>query len=100
MLDRLQVTDFEDLIGDRVRIRSEDAEALTLTLAEAQGLRTGETERRRPFSLLFHGPSEPVLPQGTYRVEHESMEALDLFLVPIGPDPEAQADMVYEAVFG
>jgi uncharacterized protein DUF6916 len=32
-----------------------------------------------------------------HRVEHEELGALDVFLVPIGPD---QAGMCYEAVFG
>lgn len=60
---------------------------------------------RTPFALVFHGPSEPVLPQGMYRLEHQDLGVLELFLVPIGPDlpaePEGRpAGMRYEAVFG
>lgn len=36
------------------------------------------------FSLLFAGPPEPVLPQGTYRFLHPSLGELALFMVPVG----------------
>ena len=52
---------------------------------------------RAPFSLVFRGPLEPVLPQGIRRLEHAGLGELDLFLVPIGPD---EVGMRYEAVFG
>jgi hypothetical protein len=60
---------------------------------------------RAPFSVLFHGPLEPVLPQGSYRVEHEQLGTLELFIVPVGPDGprvpgQAPTAMRYEAVFG
>jgi hypothetical protein len=57
-----------------------------------------QSEEPRPFSLLFGGPLDIVLPQKTYRVEHDRLEPFDLFLVPIGPDPERRL-MLYEAVF-
>ena len=60
---------------------------------------------RAPFSVLFHGPLQPVMPQGIYRVEHEQLGTLELFIVPVGPDePRAPGQgptaMCYEAVFG
>jgi hypothetical protein len=60
---------------------------------------------RAPFSVLFHGPLQPVLPQGTYRLEHGHLAPLDLFNVPVGPDEpsvpgQATTAMRYEAVFG
>jgi hypothetical protein len=51
---------------------------------------------RSPFSLVFRGGPSPPLPQRIYRVEHEALGALDIFLVPIGPDEVGQR---YEAVF-
>jgi hypothetical protein len=48
------------------------------------------------FAILFRGPLAPFLPQRTYRVEHEKLGSLDIFLVPLGPDEEG---MQYEAVF-
>jgi hypothetical protein len=47
---------------------------------------------RAPFSLEFQGDPEHTLPQGIYKVEHERLGALEIFLVPI-------ARGRYEAVF-
>ena len=60
---------------------------------------------RAPFSVLFHGPLQPVAPQGIYRVEHAELGTLELFIVPVGPDEPtasgpAPTAMRYEAVFG
>jgi hypothetical protein len=51
-----------------------------------------EPNGRAPFSLEFQGDPELTLPQGIYRVEHERLGALEIFLVPI-------AHGRYEAVF-
>jgi hypothetical protein len=37
-----------------------------------------------------------VWPQRIYRVEHEALDPLDLFLVPIGP---RDGGMQYQAIF-
>ena len=50
----------------------------------------------RQFSLVWRGPAEAVIEQGTYKVSHPELGEADLFLVPIGPDKEG---MRYEAVF-
>jgi hypothetical protein len=47
-------------------------------------------------SIVFRGPSEPVLSQGIYTFEHAFLDVFDLFIVPIGPD---DTGMRYEAVF-
>jgi hypothetical protein len=49
------------------------------------------------FSLLFHGPSDRLLPQGTHALHHEAFGELMLFLVPVvGSNTER---IVYEACF-
>ena len=53
----------------------------------------GDVER---FSLFFTGPSNIRLSQGTYRLAHERMGELNIFLVPI---EQAPGDIRYEAVF-
>ena len=60
---------------------------------------------RAPFAVLFLGPLQPVMPQGIYRLEHDQLGALELFIVPVGPaEPSAPGQaataMRYEAVFG
>lgn len=48
-----------------------------------------------PFTLLFHGPKDLPLGQGTYAFRHQRLSA-DIFIVPIG---RGEAGCVYEAVF-
>ena len=52
--------------------------------------------KRKPFCLVFRGPKEKGLEQGTYKVEHAKAGSFDIFLVPIGPDEKG---LCYEAVF-
>lgn len=48
------------------------------------------------FSLLFHGPQERPLQQGTYFFEHPGMGKFALFIVPIA----AENQMIhYQAIF-
>ena len=68
--------------------------ALKLVLAEVEEL--GQSQHRRAFSLRFLGPSKPILPQATYRLDHPAMGSLEMFLVPLGPK---DGGMRYEAVF-
>ena len=51
---------------------------------------------REPFALLFRGPKTPVLPQRMYRFDFEQLGAVEIFIVPIGPD---DFGMQYEAIF-
>ena len=85
--------------GQPFTIQFADAR-LELTLAEI--VRPpgdwGRTDTREPFSLMFHGPAEHVLPQQVWPLDHEELGRLEVFLVPV----ELRADegvSVYEAVF-
>jgi hypothetical protein len=99
MLESFEVGTFAPRLGETFRVQSADAEWTELTLIEAIALGDGAPaeERRAPFSIVFRGAREPVLPQKIYQVEHVAIGAFELFLVPIGPDQEG---MRYEAVFG
>jgi hypothetical protein len=60
---------------------------------------------RTPFSVLLHGPIEPVLPQGIYQLEHDDFGSLEMFIVPVVPDAPGEPEstptaMRYEVVFG
>ncbi|MDQ1639915.1 MAG: hypothetical protein QOF62_3254 [Pyrinomonadaceae bacterium] len=48
------------------------------------------------FSIMFRGDTDMALEQGTFHLEHPSMGALDIFLVPVKRDEEG---MYYEAIF-
>jgi hypothetical protein len=53
-------------------------------------------QRRTPFSLIFRGPPAVLLPQRIYRLEHATLGAFELFIVPLGPDAQG---LRYEAIF-
>ena len=72
-----------------------DAGIVPLRLVEVADGRVGG--RLQQFSVLFHGPSDRILPQGTYDMHHDSLGSLALFIVPvIGSTRER---IVYEAAF-
>ena len=48
------------------------------------------------FSLFFLGKPDLLLPQGTYRISHEQLGEMMLFLVPIARE---EGGFKYEAAF-
>ena len=95
MLEHLTVDSFADRERETFRLRREGEADLDLVLIEARGLR-GAGEKRQPFSLVFHGPAEPVLDQMIRTLEHPDLGTLEIFLVPIGADSDGTR---YEAIF-
>jgi hypothetical protein len=103
VLESFTAATFAPFVQTPFGVRVDEEHELTLELVEA---RAADEERARaaaatgvrtPFSLVFSGPLEPLLPQRIYRLEHERLGTFDLFLVPIGPEDGA---MRYQAVFG
>jgi hypothetical protein len=91
MLEALTIDDFRPLLNDRFRIAPDEAPAFEVELIEVTEI-PREPGGRAPFSLVFQGGPNPPLPQRIYRVEHDGLGELDIFLVPIAPDQ-------YEAIF-
>jgi hypothetical protein len=96
----LTYDDFAGRVGESFEVAVGD-EALPLELIEATvspeaGGRGPGGEERQQFSLLFRGPLDAALPQGSYRLRQSGADALELFLVPLGPDGFG---MRYEAAF-
>jgi Domain of unknown function (DUF6916) len=91
---QLTAADFEPRIADEFRVPAPAGE-IPLKLVEVRrlgkGLRQGDA-----FSLTFLSPPGPFLPQAIYPLQHPAFEALDLFLVPLGPKDGGNG---YEAVF-
>ena len=79
----------------RVSVGGEFAFEAQLIEVSPMGETVGPTGRQA-FSLLLRGPENEAPEQGMYQLEHEKMGAVELFLVPIGPDDKG---MKYEAVF-
>jgi hypothetical protein len=94
-LASLTAEDFRPLLGTRFGIAGGSFETELIDVDDLGA--AGSSGLRTPFSLIFRGPLELLLPQGIHRLEHEVLGVLELFLVPIGPD---EAGMRYEAVFG
>jgi hypothetical protein len=97
-LDTLELGDFAAHLGSAFRLRQPDGAALELVLLEATAHPhlPPQPGRRRGFSLVFRSALSGRLPQGIYRLDHEAVGAMEVFLVPIGP---REGGMCYEAVF-
>lgn len=96
MLDKLTKETFEPRKGETFTLSGGGADRLDLELVEVRGTGLQGNADREQFSVHFHGPADPILPQSIYRLENEEMEAMELFLVPIARDEDR---VVYEAVF-
>jgi hypothetical protein len=99
MLDRTFVfEDFADKVGHVFALSEQDVPAIPLTLTEAEPLRSSHTKQgiRPPFSLVFLAREPHILPQRLYRMEHDELGELTIFLVPIGRDAEGVS---YQATF-
>jgi hypothetical protein len=108
-LETLTADDFRDFVGTSFQLTAGSPEdgssaGLGLELAEVTGFAANAAPgaARVPFSLLFHGPLQPVVPQGVYRLAHAQLGEFEPFIVPVGPAVCGQAPvaMRYEIVFG
>lgn len=91
----LHLSSFSEHLNTKFRVHPDESTIVEVELIEATD--AGSTPRQERFSLIFRGPREPFLPQSMYRMEHDRMETLDLFLVPVANDEED--GFQYEAVF-
>lgn len=104
MLERLTLATFADKIGHTFRIQADGSHVIDTRLVEARSLNARSADgqpwlgvnQREPFSIVFHGPGTPQLPQQIYRVSHESLGDHEIFLVAIGT---RDGGLLYEAIF-
>lgn len=99
--DWLTYDDFAGREGEPFAASVGGQTVVPLVLVEAtEGALPGgsgpEGQQRRQFDLVFRGPAAPVHPQGTYLVTHADIGELELFLVPLGQDPDG---VRYQAAF-
>ena len=98
-LATISVTDFEACQRQLFRIHLDETRSIMATLLEVKSFKgTVGQEGRTAFSALFHTTEDTGLTQNVYRVDNENMGSLELFLVPVGQDPDA-GGMCYEAIF-
>jgi hypothetical protein len=94
MLEVLKISDFAEHVNSKFQMHINEATAFEVELVEAK--KHGATESPYQFSLKFAAPLTAPPSQGLYRLEHEKMGELQLFLVPVAKDKEW---LYYEAVF-
>jgi hypothetical protein len=86
--------EFSKHLNTKFRVHISETETINAELIEvSEHLLSPRQER---FSILFRTSNEIFLGQGMRRLEHDRMEAFDLFLVPMGRDEEGTS---YESVF-
>ena len=98
MLDRLTADSFAPYEGTEFAVDATIGDPIRLLLKSVTrfGVQP-HAPRTGPFSLELVGPATPVLPQAIYGLDHAELGRLELFIVPVGPDPGG--GVVYEAAF-
>jgi len=99
MFRTLHFEDFEKLVGGAFTIcDAEGAPRIALTLSEATPLSAhhGVEGVRPPFSLIFLGPGDVILPQNLYQLQHDALGAITILLVPVGRDAQGVS---YQSLF-
>jgi len=94
MPEQIPKSVFADNLKTKFRVQRGAASPVEVELIEvSEGKASSKQEY---FSLFFRGPHDHFLSQGIYTIEHEKIETLDLFLVPIAREADG---FRYEAVF-
>ncbi|MEK6262657.1 MAG: hypothetical protein AABP62_29015 [Planctomycetota bacterium] len=95
---------FAPHLGSTFQLLVDGQAPLILELAEVENLSPENHDpqdpgSREPFSLIFHGPLRPVVPQQIVPLEHAQLGRLEMFLVPLGPERKLPQKMRYQAIF-
>jgi hypothetical protein len=94
MIEKLNSKSFLEHVNSEFKVQGPNAQPVSLRLAEVSERNTNPKVEQ--FSLFFQGPRAPLLEQRIYRLQHEKLGDLDLFIVPVGLEPEG---VLYECVF-
>ncbi len=101
-LESLTHEQFTERLGETFLLSLESGDRVAVQLVEVTPFPGPEAPsstpgRAEPFSVVFRGPPDLVVPQRIYRLENDRLGVIEIFLVPIGPDAEG---MRFQAVFG
>jgi hypothetical protein len=92
-------------LGDTFHVQLDSSGVMALQLSDVRNLGFGANQNpnvatsagmENSFSILFRGPADRPLGQGTYQFRHDRIGGFPLFIVPMAPDANAR---YYEAVF-
>lgn len=92
--------EFSRHVNTKFRVNVDAPSPIELELVEVKGYpyKDQPTEQKdmERFSVHFYGPGNTYLPQATYKLTHDSMGEITLFLVPLAHN---ERGFLYEAVF-
>jgi hypothetical protein len=80
MSELLVKSSFDPYLNEKFEIHSESGDKLEVELVEVSD---HSNEHIDGFSVIFRGPLENVFHQDTYKVTHNKMGEISLFLGPI-----------------
>ena len=86
--------EFSQQINSVFRTRLGDGSDIDLRLVQFDEHAVNATQEN--YSLLFQAPADMPPVQSIYRLDHEALGEMDLFLVPVKKD---DSGLYYEAVF-
>ena len=94
MIEVFTLDMFSDHVNTKFLMHYGDSQTAELELISVTDL--GSNPRQSQFSVQFQGPGDGPAAQGIFRLDHEKLGALDLFLVPIARNKDG---LRYEAIF-
>ena len=94
MLENLTLQTFSDLLNSKFQMFISDDSSVEIELVEVEQRRS--TPRQEQFSVVFRVPASVPAEQGVYRIKHDELGEVELFLVPYKKEGE---DIYFEAFF-
>ena len=94
MPDNFNIEMFAEQVDSKFIMHYGNGQEVELRLLSATDI--GSSGRQVQFSIIFQGPANAPRFQSIFKIEHEKLGKLDLFLVPIGRN---SVGIKYEAVF-
>jgi hypothetical protein len=100
----LQRSTFAKYLGGTFHVQPDSSSGIALQLAQVRDLgvapgnepKMKTSDPEHSFSVLFRGPGDRPLTQGTFQFRHVQIGSFPLFVVPMAPRDGVQ---YYEAVF-
>lgn len=86
--------EFSGQVGSVFRARSADGAETDLKLVDLEELVANEVQEN--FTLLFVAAGDTPPVQGMYRMSHEQLGGMEIFIVPVKKDDKG---VYFEAVF-
>lgn len=94
MYEELTHDAFTQNVNTKFHVSADDSSELDLELAEVSELKLVKTQEQ--FAVIFRGPLDQFMDQGTRSFDHATLGQFELFIVPVKQDEQGY---YYEAIF-